>query len=82
MRDMARQVYWSGRVGIDPGTGLRGIPDATRLGRPVELKPDNPRVIARGVRQLARYERAANKRGELWAYRVSSTGVVSYRRVR
>ncbi len=50
----------------------------TKAGGPIELKPYNSRAISQGMRQLARYEQLAGKRGELWTYRKTWYGRIKY----
>lgn len=69
------------RGGQIRGTRLR--PDGfNRHGGPVELKPNNPRAIKRGKKQLAKYERATGKKGELWVYDRKPNNGYRYRRAR
>ena len=63
------------------GNGSRGFTDAFAGSRPVELKPDNLAALARGRRQLGRYENATGVQGQLWAYRSNGRGGFIYRRV-
>uniref|UniRef100_UPI0021C19431 polymorphic toxin-type HINT domain-containing protein n=2 Tax=Frankia gtarii TaxID=2950102 RepID=UPI0021C19431 len=58
---------------------------ATGQSVPVELKPDTRAQIRRGTRELARYEQEMQVpvgSGQLWVYRISQGGKISYRRVR
>ncbi|WP_369015981.1 hypothetical protein [Actinocrinis puniceicyclus] len=63
-------------VYTDPVTGVRV---------PIELKPDNPRQIARGLKELGAYEQemgVASGSGQLWVYRTNpQTGALSFQRV-
>jgi hypothetical protein len=53
----------------DPLTGKTVIPDAvTPSGHPVELKPSTPSGVARGERQLPKYERATGNNGRVIYY--------------
>lgn len=59
----------------DPETGLRV---------PIELKPDNRKAISLGKRELSAYEGAMgvpSGSGQLWVYRVGSSGTISFQRV-
>jgi hypothetical protein len=53
----------------------------TSTGGSIELKPDNPAVIARGARQLRKYEASIGKSGQLWAYRMTRSGKFNFRKV-
>ena len=53
--------------------GSRKRPDGWKNGNPIELKPNNPRALRRGERQLRGYEKLARRKegsGELWSYTV------------
>jgi hypothetical protein len=60
--------------------GRYGFPDAqTAFKRPVELKPLTDSGIAKGIKQLRKYEKAANKKGILGVYD-KQTGQIHYLR--
>jgi RHS repeat-associated protein len=48
--------------------GRYGIPDAMTQTHVMELKPNNPAAIRKGIRQLQRYSDASRLDGQLWVY--------------
>lgn len=51
-----------------------GRADGLLSNRVLELKPDNARAIAQGLRQLSRYEKGTGLPGQLWTYRTTLLG--------
>lgn len=54
--------------------GSHGRADAVLNNRVIELKPDNARAVAQGLRQLSRYETGSGLPGQLWVYRTTWYG--------
>ncbi|MGL5784019.1 MAG: DUF637 domain-containing protein [Alphaproteobacteria bacterium] len=71
---------WKGSEKLNYPDGRYGFPDAqTAFKRPVELKPLTNSGIAKGIKQLRKYEAAAEKDGILGLYD-KQTGQVHYLR--
>lgn len=47
----------------------------------MELKPWNRRAIRAGFKQLARYEKATGRKGELWVYWKDANGIIRFRQI-
>ena len=54
--------------------GSYGRADAVWRNKVIELKPHNSAAIARGIKQLARYERGSSLQGQLWTYKKTMFG--------
>jgi RHS repeat-associated protein len=68
--DRVRQKSgWRSNPMVRSPSGKKLFPDAvTRSGRPIELKPNTPSGIRRGLKQLREYEQATGKKGRLILY--------------
>lgn len=59
--------------------GKAGRADGRTATHVIELKPHNKRAMAQGVRQLARYSKAAKLPGQLWTYKKNFFGKFVYK---
>jgi hypothetical protein len=77
---------YSGKSAIPGNLNVDGTYYDPSLGQdvPVELKPDNPGALVKGMRQLGVYENAMGvpvNSGQLWTYSFSQNGAIIFRRV-